>query len=232
MVTKTIWPETLTERKKMSYDEYLDLAGESRLMEWADGEGIIYMPPTNKHQDIVRFLSHLIDSFIQYFGLGVLRFAPFEVKLWPDGPAREPDILFVSNDSRTQLTTKRFEGGPDLVVEVISPGSVTEDRVHKFTEYEQAGVQEYCLIDPRHHQQQVDVYVRDADGRFQPARIDEDGRIHSTVLPHFWLDTAWFAQDELPNPQLTLAAIMLTIDDLPAQARETFQSLYELLAGV
>ena len=79
MVTKTIWPETLTERKKMSYDEYLDLAGESRLMEWADGEGIIYMPPTNKHQDIVRFLSHLIDSFIQYFGLGVLRFAPFEV---------------------------------------------------------------------------------------------------------------------------------------------------------
>lgn len=230
MVTKTIEQKTLLEREEMNYEEYLNSASESRIMEWVQGEVITYMPPTYEHQNIVSFLSQLLGSFIEFFNLGKMILAPFEVKLWPDGPSREPDILFARKGNLSQLTTKRFVGGPDLVVEVVSPGSITEDRVHKFTEYEQAGVREYWLIDPRPRQQQVDVYVLDDNGRFQPAPIDEDGRFHSIVLPHFWLDLAWFTQDELPNPQLALAAIMLTIDELPAQARATFQSLHELLA--
>ena len=53
-----------------------------------------------------------------------------------------------------------MEGGPSLVVEIVSPGSATIDRVDKFREYERAGVGEYWIIDPRHQKQQADFNVR------------------------------------------------------------------------
>jgi hypothetical protein len=32
-----------------------------------------------------------------------------------------------------------------------------------------------------------------------PVEPDAAGRIHSTVLPGFWLDPAWLTQDPLPT---------------------------------
>jgi Uma2 family endonuclease len=217
------------QRQKTDYQSYLNMAPESQIMEWVDGEVINYMPPMDYHQDIARFLSVLIDSFIRYFDLGVLRFAPFEVKLWPDGPSREPDILFISQDKIPNLTPKRFLGGPDLLIEIVSPSSVVEDRVRKLTQYEQAGVREYWIIDPRAHQQQADFFILDEDGVYVAAPVSEDGIFYSTVLPDFWLKLAWLWQSPLPNPQLALAEVMCAVESLPPKAKETFQALYELL---
>jgi Uma2 family endonuclease len=225
MVTVSV-PEIIKpDRLKMSYEEYLRLAGESTITEWVNGEVIRYVPPTDKHQDVSRFLSVLLDLFIGYFDLGILRYAPFEVKLWPDGPSREPDIFFASKANLSNLSVRRYTGGPDLVIEIISRASAAEDRVRKFTEYEQAGVREYWLVDPRPRQQQCDFYVLDPDQIYQPAAIDESGIYRSTVLPGFWLSI----DVTMPNPQLALAEIMLSIEELPAEARATFQSLYNLL---
>jgi Uma2 family endonuclease len=230
MTTTAVLPTLAPERIKMSYAAYLGFAGDAEIVEWVDGEVIIHMPPTYEHQDIAAFLVALLRSFVNYFELGVVIAAPFEVKLWPDGPAREPDILFVSNARKPQLTKQRLEGAPDLAVEIISPGSATEDRVRKFAEYQQAGVREYWLIDPRPYQQQVDFYARSAEGEFEPAAPDANGRFHSTILPHFWLDAAWFRQEALPNPQQALAAVMLAAPDLPDDVRQAYQTLYEALS--
>ena len=216
-------------RQKVSYATYLKIASESEIMEWKNGEVINYMPPLDRHQDIVRFLAALLDGFIQVFKLGVIRFAPFEVKLWPDGPSREPDILFVSQANRAQLTEKRYEGGPDLMIEVISPSSVAIDRVDKFREYEQAGVREYWLVDPRPHQQQAEFYVLGEDGLYYPGVIGEDGRYTSTIIPHFWLDVAWLRQPDLPNPQRVLAEIMITVPDLSEELRGAYQTICRAL---
>jgi hypothetical protein len=107
---------------------------------------------------------------------------------------------------------------------------VTEDRVHKFTEYEQADVREYWLIDPRPHQQQVDFYVLGEDQSYHPAPIDDDGIYHSTVIPNFWFNIEWLWQEELPNPQLALAEIMMSVDGLSDEAKDTYQAMYRLLA--
>jgi Uma2 family endonuclease len=220
------------QRLKMSYEKYLEYtvdASDSRIIEWVDGEVIYYMPPLDIHQNISRFLTILLDAYIEFFDLGVLRYAPLEVKLWPDGPAREPDILFIAQHNRSGLTDKRFEGGPDLVVEIVSTSSVTEDRVYKFTEYERAGVREYWLIDPRPYQQQADFYLLDSEGVYRPAPVDEVGIYHSTVLPDFWLKLNWLWQEELPNPQLALAEIMISNEALSAEAKEAYQAMYRLL---
>lgn len=222
--------EFAPQRLKMTYEEYLEAASETRIVEWVNGEGIIYMPPLYQHQEIIRFLNGLLSPFIQFFNLGTLILAPFEVKLWPDGPSREPDLIFIAKKNLSGLTDKRFDGGPDLLVEIISPGSVTEDRVRKFTEYERAGVQEYWVIDPRPRQQQSDFYVLGDDKIYHAAPVDDQGVFRSTVLPNFWLQVDWLRQGQLPNPQLALAEIMVSIETLPAQVRETYQALYELLA--
>jgi Uma2 family endonuclease len=179
----------------------------------------------------VSFLGQLLDSFIRFFDLGTLILAPFEVKLWPDGPSREPDLVFIRHENLSKLTDERFEGGPDLIIEIISPGSVSEDRVRKFIQYEQAGVQEYWIVDPRPHQQQVDFYVLGEDNVYHAAPLEEDGRYHSTVIPNFWLNIDWLWQDPLPNPQLALAEIMTSIEELPAKVKATYQALYEILAS-
>ncbi len=212
-----------------TYADYLALEDESKLMEWKDGEIILLMPPTSRHQDITGFIYSLLKEFVQLLNLGRMFQAPFEVKLWPDGPSREPDILFISNERLNQLTENRFLGGPDLVVEIVSSSSARTDRAEKFFEYEQAGVREYWVIDPRPGQQQADFYQRRSDGRFLAAPLDDEGTYYSAVLPGFRLNPAWLRPVSLPSASLIMAEIAKDLAVLPDDLRAAYLALYEAL---
>ncbi len=81
------------DRLCMSYEEFLAWADEDTRAEWGNGEVIVFMPPKDRHQDIVTFLVALLRLFADFFNLGKVRTAPFEMKFSPTGSAREPDIL-------------------------------------------------------------------------------------------------------------------------------------------
>ncbi len=195
-------------KEYVSYEAYLALPDENRIVEWVDGEVVDHVPPSPVHQDIADILTMLLKAYVNQLGLGRVNSAPLEVKLWPGGPSREPDVFFAGNDKLAQVGDKRFDGAPDLVVEVVSPSSLTLDRITKFREYEQAGVGEYWIIDPRPHQQQADFYVRDDEGHFVPAPVDSDGVYTSRMIGGFRLRVAWLWQLPLPNPRHALAEIM------------------------
>lgn len=190
----------------MSYEEYLILPDDGRRVEWVNGEGIHHQSPIVAHQEIVIFLAILLSGYVRRLNLGLVLGGLFEVRLWPNGPAREPDVLFIGRERLAQLTERRFEGGPDLVVEVVSPGSVTIDRVDKFLGYEQANVSEYWIIDPRPHQQQADFYIRDAGGRF-----------------------AWLWQEELPDAERITAGLLADAPDLPDELRALYREMARVL---
>jgi Uma2 family endonuclease len=95
-------------------------------------------------------------------------------------------------------------GPADLVVEIVSPESATRDLHNKFAEYQAAAIREYLIIDPRPDQQRVSWYVLDDAGRYQAVPPDEAGRVHSAVLPGFWLQPDWLWQEPLPDPLRTL----------------------------
>jgi Uma2 family endonuclease len=214
-----------------SYEAYLALPDDGRIVEWVDGEIIHYMPTTPAHQNVVIFLIKLLSGFIERLNLGHVLAAPIEVKLWPDGPSREPDVLFIGRERLAQLTERRFEGGPDLVVEVISPGSVTIDRVDKFREYEQAGVREYWIIDPRPHQQQADFYILDAEGNYNPAPLDEEGVFASALLPGFRLKVAWLWELQLPDTERILAGLLADAPGISDELRALYRQMAQLLGG-
>jgi Uma2 family endonuclease len=193
----------------MSYEEYLALPDEvhtAGLVEWAHNEAIFHMPPNINHQDLTTFLSTLLRFYVDLFKLGRLFASPVEVKL-PSGQAREPDVVFVANENLGQVTPQRIAGAPNLIVEIVSPESAGRDFDTKFDEYQDAGVQEYWLIDPRPRRKQALFYRLNPDGLFKLANLD-DGIYRSSVLPKFWLRTDWLWQT--PQALLALSEIIGT----------------------
>lgn len=228
MTTPLITNQGEARRDFTPYEEYLAITDDGRLIEWVNGEIIEHMPPSTGHQKLLGYLETILRYYVSALELGEVLHAPYEVKLWPGGPSREPDILFVAKESTARLTHQRVEGGPDLVVEAVSPASVTLDRVIKFQEYEQAGVREYWIIDPRPFQQQADFYVRDETGRFVPAPVGDDGVYISTVVPGFHLRVGLLWETPLPDPQRTLAEVMVAAPGIGDELRAVYRRLLEL----
>ncbi len=57
-----------------------------------------------------------------------------------------PDFMIVCDPDK--IKANGIHGAPDLVVEVLSPSTVKNDRTHKKDVYAKCGVQEYWLVDP------------------------------------------------------------------------------------
>ncbi|HXF05069.1 MAG TPA: Uma2 family endonuclease [Blastocatellia bacterium] len=152
-VLKEIQPRLVTEiaqlwplQREWTEADYFSLPDTNRLIELSDGELIMPPHPTETHQRVVGRLYRLLVSFVETHNLGIVRFAPLPVRLWQD-KIREPDILFVSHAHADRISEQVF-GPPDLVAEVISPGTRRIDRDDKFVEYARAGISEYWLVDP------------------------------------------------------------------------------------
>ncbi|MEQ8676725.1 MAG: Uma2 family endonuclease [Aggregatilineales bacterium] len=78
---------------------------------------------------------------------GTVLIAPVDVKL-PDSSTIQPDVLWIAPDSLCVIERQRIVGAPELMVEVISPGSERYDKVDKFRLYEKNGVKEYWIAHP------------------------------------------------------------------------------------
>lgn len=66
-----------------------------------------------------------------------------------------PDFMVVSDPEKVKWDC--VEGAPDLVIEVLSPGTVRNDRGYKKDVYERCGVREYWIVSPR--EMSIEQYV-------------------------------------------------------------------------
>lgn len=187
-------------RVPMSYEDYLAISDEGIHAEWVNGEAIVFMPTSWDHQTILNWLSRVLGLYADLLGLGVVQTAPFTMRARPDGPAREPDLVFVTQDHLHYVSGGRLIGPADMVMEFVSPESVRRDRVEKRGGYAAAGIPEYWLIDARPVPSPPILYRLGDDGEYIAVAPDAAGRLHSAALPGFWLDPAWLIQNPLPSP--------------------------------
>ena len=82
-------------------------------------------------------------------------FSEIEVKLNND--ILVPDISIICDFSK--FTEQKYEGAPDIVVEILSPSTMFNDFNIKSGKYMNAGVKEYWLIDPKSKTVIVNDYV-------------------------------------------------------------------------
>ena len=133
-------------RIKFNVEDYMTAPPDKRY-QLLEGELIMAPSPSEKHQSTLLFLSMALYEFVTRHSLGRVWFAPFDVVL-SQYDVVQPDLLFVSNSRSRIVTEANIQGAPDLVVEVLSPGSAEYDRGYKQTVYGRVGVREYWLVDP------------------------------------------------------------------------------------
>ena len=138
-----LWPP----RGQWTEADYFALPDTNRFIELSEGELVMPPHPTHTHQQIVGKLYRAMYDFVAERDLGAVQFGPLPVRLWP-GKIREPDILFVAREHSDRIGEQAY-GPPDLVVEVLSPGTRRIDRLEKTVEYARAGVREYWILDPQ-----------------------------------------------------------------------------------
>lgn len=140
--------------------------------------------------EIVRVLSERVKRL----GMGFLFTDRTRISS-PDGDLSvEPDVVFISHETlatgRVRLIAKaggvpgryvELEGGPDLVVEIVSDSSVTKGTRRLPDAYFRAGVREFWLADARREELLFRIHARGPSG-YEAVLADVEGFQPSAVF--------------------------------------------------
>ena len=103
--------------------------------------------PNRFHQVISGNLEYILRKYLENHPIGKIYDAPFDVYL-SDVNVYQPDILFLAKKHYGLETKQGLRGGPDLVVEILSPETSELDLGVKREVYARCGVEELWIIDP------------------------------------------------------------------------------------
>lgn len=167
-------------KKRWTYEEYYRLEDERRY-ELYDGQLIPMQPPSPgaSHQRESRKLLVLLNEFVERRKLGEVFAAPFDI-IFDKKNTAQPDILFVSNANAGRVQERGVFGAPDLVVEIVSPGSVRRDRYEKLALYARFGVKEYWILDRGNRS--LEVLTLTDEKYVVHSAAEETGHVTSKVL--------------------------------------------------
>jgi len=134
-------------RYKATIEEFWALPESMLPIEYINGEIIMAPTPTVAHQAALGNLSYTLDEFVLRTKTGSIFFSPLDVVL-PSGDVVQPDAFFLTKEETLRaLASKRVEGTPSFLVEILSPGSIKHDTLTKRELYERNGVREYWIVD-------------------------------------------------------------------------------------
>ena len=137
--------EPVVVREGVTVADYLSMPETTRPHNLIEGRLYMSPAPVSRHQDIVGELFARLRELAKATG-GRAFVAPMDCHL-PDGSVLQPDVLYVA-PKRVNIVERWVMGAPDLVVEVLSPGTRRFDRSKKMTAYGRNGVREAWLVDP------------------------------------------------------------------------------------
>ncbi len=129
--------------------DYEQLPSDAGRFELINGVLRMAPAPSPQHQTITGLIFFYLFQHIQLAGRGRVFTAPIDVEL-DVTTVVQPDVVVILHGSKAQITAQRIVGPPDLIVEVVSPGTASYDRREKRDRYAAAGVREYWIADPGH----------------------------------------------------------------------------------
>lgn len=162
------------------------LPDDGKSFELVDG-WLIELSPSTRHDFIARGLSRILDRAAEDAGARVYVQAPMDIST-PAG-ARKPDVAVIDADaasSARKLGRSLYYGADVLLaVEVVSRGSGSEreDRGRKVSEYAQAGIAQYWIVD-YDPVARVQVLRLSGDGdRYEPPIVFGEGDTLKVAVP-------------------------------------------------
>jgi Uma2 family endonuclease len=149
---------TIATTERIAIEEYLTYEdGTDTRYELVDGELVRMSLGTGEHGDISEFINDRFKSEIKRLGLA---WVAKDMKIGIQSPrgtrwetARIPDVVVLPLEQWNSLKKRESliplnEPSPLLVVEVVSPSTVTVDYRAKHSEYAVLDIPEYWIVDP------------------------------------------------------------------------------------
>jgi Uma2 family endonuclease len=175
---------TIVPRIPFTYADYKSLPESmDRRYELLGGELYMVPAPTVAHQRVSRNLLVIINGHVVARGLGEVLYAPLDV-VFGSGRERDiaqPDLVFVSTARAAIITPAEIAGAPDLIVEILPPGTEERDRSYKKTLYARHGVIEYWIVDV--DARVLERYVRGVNDYAEPRRYEHGMTVNTPLLP-------------------------------------------------
>ena len=131
-----------------TYADLVALGDDQLRHELIDGEHVVTPSPATAHQIVLMNLIRLLAPYVYRRRLGHVLCAPFDVKL-SLFTVVVPDLVYFTADRFARVVNeKHATAAPDLVVEILSPGTRRRDKGRKRAVYDREGVREYWIVDP------------------------------------------------------------------------------------
>lgn len=159
------------------------------------GELYVSEIPHYYHQLACVNVACLLQPWSDKTGTGQVNVAPGVIFAEDDDVA--PDVIWISNAGLAAAlgSDGHLHAAPDLVAEVLSPGTANErrDRDAKLKLYSRRGVREYWIIDWR--TRQIEMYRREEAGLTLVATLFEVDALNTPLLSGFTCSVAELFED-------------------------------------
>lgn len=170
---------SVTGSQRFTYADYARLPDDRRY-EVIDGELFVTPAPTPYHQMVKRRIERLLEEHVERGSLGMVLDAPCDVVL-SQFDILQPDIFFISAGRLATIGEKYISDAPDLVVEVLSPGTRRRDRSLKSKRYALFGVREMWIADPE--PKTIEVFINTGEVFRRDAIYVREDVLRSPLLP-------------------------------------------------
>ena len=130
------------------YADLVALPEDQLRHELIDGEHVVTPSPAIPHQVILWNLMALLAPYLRANPIGTALAGPVDVKL-SLFTVLVPDLVYFTAERFTRVVNEKHAiAAPDLVVEILSPGTRRRDKGRKRAVYDREGAQEYWIVDP------------------------------------------------------------------------------------
>ncbi|MBN8578469.1 MAG: Uma2 family endonuclease [Cytophagales bacterium] len=174
---------TIDNTKEWTVEDYLLLGEMNTPCQLINGELIMSPALHPHHQRVSGKLYKLFDKFLQ--DSGEVFYAPIDLYI-DKRNIFQPDLVYLSNETKKYLTNRGIEGPVDIVVEIISPSNSYTDRNQKKSSYLAFGIKEYWIVDPGNRT--VEIYTPQSGGDVPISFISKEGTVQSSLVKNLRFD--------------------------------------------
>jgi Uma2 family endonuclease len=194
---------TAITNQRMTIEEYLNFDdGTDARYELVNGE-LVEIPSESDLNNVIAMF--LLIEFSRFVPAQLLRRGTEFVTSGFRSTVRIPDLIVLAEEAASALAGSTRSiilpdmPPPALVVELVSPGTVNEQRDYRYkrSEYAARGIGEYWLIDP--HQAQVVVFSLVA-GLYEEKLLKGSERLISQTFPTLELTASQVLQTDTQKP--------------------------------
>jgi Uma2 family endonuclease len=133
--------------KHLTYADYLSLPEMKARYSIIDGELVMDAAPTPSHQTLLLGLVLKLSPFVRERHLGNVFVAPLDIVIRREPlRTRQPDLMFISHWRRSIVGQQVIEGGPDLVIEILSSSNTLSEVQRKLQDYQRVSVREAWIV--------------------------------------------------------------------------------------